>query len=40
MLKIENIKLAPGELLRFVQASDIQRAVARMEHDTGEAIDK
>ena len=34
-----HIKLAPGELLRFVQASDIQWAAARMEQDTGEVVD-
>ena len=34
-----HIKLAPGELLRFVQASDIQQAFARMEQDTGEVVD-
>ena len=34
-----DIKLEPGELLRFIQASDIQRAAARMEHDTEEVGD-
>ena len=31
--------LADGELLRFVQASDIQRAVAHMQSETGEVVD-
>lgn len=31
--------LADGELLRFVQARDIQRAVAHMQSETGEVVD-
>lgn len=34
-----HIKLADGELLRFVQARDIQRAVAHMQSETGEVVD-